>query len=256
MNNINKKMLEEELWSPVNDFLITQGYTVRSEVNYCDISAVKDNQLVVVELKRSLSVDLLVQAVNRQKVADSVYIAIPKPKKMVGSSKWKNICHLVRRLELGLILVSFNDDKAFIEIPIHPAIFDRNKSQQISKKKRTNIIKEIDERSGDYNIGGSKGKKLVTAYRESSIFIACCLDFFGPLSPKKLKELGTDPKKTSSILSKNFYGWFKRIGQGLYSLSEEGKKELKNYEKLAQYYYEKINNVNDKESNENTKNHD
>ncbi|GIM29746.1 hypothetical protein CPJCM30710_24120 [Clostridium polyendosporum] len=253
MNNSNKKMLEEELWSPVNEFLIDQGYTVRSEVKYCDISAVKDNELIVVELKRSLSVDLLVQAVNRQKIADSVYIAVPKPQKMIGNSKWKNICHLIRRLELGLILVSFNDDKAFIEIPIHPETFDRKKSQQINKKKRTNIIKEINERNGDYNIGGSKGRKLVTAYRESSIFIACCLELFGPLSPKKLRELGTDPKKTTSILSKNFYGWFKNIEKGLYDLSEEGKKELKDYEKLAHYYYKRINNINTKESNGDTK---
>jgi hypothetical protein len=92
----------------------------------------------------------------------------------------------------------------------------------------------------DANIGGSTGKKLVTAYRESSIFIACCLERFGPLSPKKLRELGTEEKKTTSILSENHYGWFERVDRGIYSVTEEGKKALKQYEQLAEYYYNKL----------------
>lgn len=241
MNKIQKeKILEEDLCRPVSEFLVKQGYTVRSEVNYCDVTALKENELVVVELKRNLSVNLLSQAVKRQKAADLVYIAVPKPKRMIGNSKWKDICHLIRRLELGLILVSFKGEQAFIEIPIEPMYFDRDKSKAMNKKKRENIIKEINGRHSDLNIGGSTGKKLVTAYRENALYIACCLNRFGPLSPKGLRELGTDNKKTISILVENHYGWFEKVQRGVYYINDEGKKALDQYKELSEYYNNKI----------------
>lgn len=241
MDEIKKeKILEVDLFEPVSEFLIKQGYTVRSEVNYCDITALKESELVVVELKRNLSVDLLAQAVKRQKAADLVYIAVPKPKRMLGNSKWKDICHLIRRLELGLILVSFKGKQAFIEIPIEPLYFDREKSKTMNKKKRESIIKEMKGRYSDLNVGGSTGKKLVTAYRESALFIACCLNMLGPLSPKGLRKLGTDNKKTTTILSENHYGWFEKVHRGVYHINDEGKKALEKYKELADYYNNKI----------------
>jgi hypothetical protein len=236
----DNKILESDLWKPVSDFLIGQGYTVRSEVKDCDITAIKDEELIVVELKRNLSVDLLAQAVKRQKAADLVYIAVPKPRRLLGNAKWKDISHLIRRLELGLILVSFKGEKGLVEIPIEPEPFDRLKSRQINKRRRESIIKEAKGRYKDSNIGGTTGKKLVTAYRESSILIACCLEKHGPLTPKKLRELGTDTKKTTSILSENHYGWFEKIERGMYGIAEEGKKALLQYKELATYYYEKL----------------
>jgi hypothetical protein len=240
LNTNDNKILESDLWKPVSDFLIGQGYTVRSEVKDCDITAMKDEELIVVELKRNLSVDLLAQAVKRQKAADLVYIAVPKPKRLIGNAKWNDICHLVRRLELGLILVSFKGKQGLIEIPIPPVPFDREKSRNLNKKKRESIIKEMNGRYGDLNIGGSTGKKLVTAYRESSVFIACCLAKFGPLSPKKLRELGTDAKKTISILSENHYGWFEKVERGIYSITHEGRIALEQYSELASYYSERL----------------
>jgi hypothetical protein len=110
----------------------------------------------------------------------------------------------------------------------------------VNKRKRESIIKEMNGRYDDLNIGGSTGKKLVTAYRESSIFIACCLESLGPSSPKKLRGLGTDAKKTTSILSENHYGWFEKVDRGIYSITEEGRKALKQYKQLAEHYYEKV----------------
>ena len=81
----------------------------------------------------------------------------------------------------------------------------------------------------------------MTAYRESAIFIACCLKSFGPMSPKKLKELGTDPKKTPTILMDNYYGWFERIQKGIYIITESGMRALEEYQELAQFYYDKLN---------------
>ncbi len=239
----NDKILESDLWKPVSDFFINEGYMVRSEVKDCDITAIKGEELIVVELKRNLSVELLAQAVKRQRAADLVYIAVPKPKRLIGNAKWRDICHLVRRLELGLILVSFKGKQGTVELAIEPMPFDRERSKKMNKRKREGIIKEASSRYMDANIGGSTGKKLVTAYRESSIFIACCLEKYGPLSPKKLRGLGTEEKKTTSILSENHYGWFQKIDRGIYSITEEGRKALIQYKELAEYYYNKIKSV-------------
>jgi hypothetical protein len=239
-NDEKEKILEEDLCKPVSEFLLKQGYTVRSEVNYCDITALKENELIIIELKRNLSVDLLAQAVKRQKSADLVYIAVPKPKRIIGSSKWKDICHLIRRLEMGLILVSFKGKQTFIEVPIEPMYFDRDKSKTLNKKKKENIIKEINGRYLDLNVGGSTRKKLVTAYRENAIFIACCFNMFGALSPKELRSLGTDNKKTTAILSENHYGWFEKVKRGMYNINDQGKEALKDYRELTDYYNNKI----------------
>jgi hypothetical protein len=100
-------LAETDLAGPLYEHLAAQGYTVRSEVKDCDIAAIRGDDLLVIELKKTLNVALLVQAVRRQRLTDSVYIAIPRP-----SNKWKwwkesrGVQHLLRRLELGLILVS------------------------------------------------------------------------------------------------------------------------------------------------------
>lgn len=236
----NKKILEEDLYEPVREFLVKQGYEVQAEINHCDIAAVKDGQLVIVELKRNLSVELLVQAVKRQKMTDLVYLAVPKPKRLVNTSRWTDIYHLIRRLELGLIFVSIKKAGSYIEVPIHPLPFDRKKSKRKNTGTKALLLAEMGARHGSYNTGGSTGKKLMTAYRESSIYIACCLAKFGPLSPKKLQELGADKKKTSSILQKNFYNWFYRVKTGLYDLTDEGRKALKTYADLTELFSKEI----------------
>ncbi len=233
-----KKILESDLFQPVSDFLTEAGYRVRSEVKDCDITAVKGEELIIVELKRNLSVELLAQAAKRQKLADLVYVAVPKPKKLKADAKWKDITHLLRRLELGLIFVSFKGKRGIVEIPVHPECFDREKSRKSSIKKRESLLKEAAARNMDANVGGSNRRKLMTSYRENSLHIACCLARYGPLSPKKLREKGTDTKKTSAILQDNHYGWFERIQTGIYVITETGKNALEQYKELAQYYFE------------------
>lgn len=247
MADKTEKILEVDLFKPVSDFLIEQGYTVRSEVKDCDITAIKDEDLVIVELKRNLSVELLAQAVKRQKSADLVYMAIPKPKRLKNNSKWKDIIHLVRRLELGLILVSFKGEKGIIEIAVHPTPYDREASRRGNKKKRESIIKEAKSRYLDANTGGSTRTKLVTAYKESAIFVACCLDKYGAMSPKQIKEFVSDNIKPGSILSQNFYDWFDKVEKGIYSINQKGKDALLEHRQFAEYYYEKLTQNSDGE---------
>jgi len=237
---MSEHFLEEDLYPPIHDFFVAAGYQVRSEVKFCDVSATKDDQLVVIELKKNLSIDLLLQGVKRQKIADLVYLAVPKPKKLVFTAKWKDICNLMRRLEMGLILVSFHGKKASMEIVVHPEPFDLAKSKLLNKRKRSKLIEEFKGRQKDSNTGGSRGKKLVTAYREKSIHIACCLEDRGQLSIKMIKKRGSDPKKTAEILRADYYGWFTKVETGVYELSPAGILALETYAELAEIYRSKI----------------
>jgi hypothetical protein len=130
---------------------------------------------------------------------------------------------LLRRLELGLIFVSRR-----IEVVLHPQPYQRRKHHA----KRRALLQEFNARTGDYNLGGSTRKKLVTAYRENAIQIAMLLSRLGPQSPKQLRTLGTTPK-TQAILYDNVYGWFDRVGRGQYGLNTKGLKELNDYPDLV-----------------------
>lgn len=237
-----KNFREEDLYRPIHDHLCESGYTVRSEVKHCDIAAVKDDRLLVVEMKKSLNLEVLLQATLRQKVADLVYIAVPKPGRELYSKRWSNLSYLLKRLQLGLIVVSLKDDCSFVEVLFEPTPFDMERTRKRSAKKKQELIKEFESRYGDFNTGGCTGKKLVTAYREMAVQIACCLIKYGPLKPKTLRKLGTDEKKTTTILAKNHYGWFEKISTGLYGISEKGSKEVLEYSELYKYYMDLVCN--------------
>lgn len=236
----NSKITETDLFNPVRDFLINKGYLVHSEVKNCDIVAVKDNELLVVELKSSFNATLLIQAAKRQRVANIVYIAIPMPKTGIFSRQWKDLCYLVRRLELGLITVSFLKSGPRVEVVFDPKPFNREQSQRLNRKKRSAIISEISGRHGDFNIGGSTRQKLMTAYKENAIQILCYLHKYGQLTIGQLKELGTGPK-TGAILQKNFYGWFERVAKGVYQVTSKGIQSLSDHPELVTYYLEELN---------------
>ena len=235
-------LYEKDLYIPIRDYFTSKGFDVRSEVNHCDVCAIKDEQVIVIEMKKNLSVDLLAQGVKRQKIAELVYIAVPKPKKFTATGKWRDICHLLRRLEMGLILVSFKGKNSFVEVAVHPEPFDRLKSIQGNKRKKTKLIEEFKGRAEDLNIGGSTREKLMTAYKESSLYIAYCIEKLGPLSAATLRKYGTDEKKTYSILYNNHHGWFYRADKGMYDLTDKGREALKTYEKLSEVLKDKLEN--------------
>ncbi len=229
-----KPQSETDLHRPVADYLIDQGYTVRSEVHNCDIAAVKGDDLVIVELKLALNLPLVAQAAMRQKVTDSVYIAIPRPP---NKNKWlrrnKAAMSLLRRLEIGVILVSLTNRKPLVEVITHPEPFEPHKRPSAHRA----ILREVEKRSGDFNQGGCTRTKLVTAYRENAVFVAVCLAQNGPQSPRQLRALGTG-EKTYNILHGNYYSWFERVKKGVYALTPRGKCELDQYPELAQRYRE------------------
>ena len=225
-------LTETQLAGPLYRYLGEAGYTVRSEVKDCDIAAVKGDDLLIIELKKSLNLALVVQGVRRQRLTDSVYLAVPRP-----SNKWKwwkesrGVQHLLRRLELGLILVSLEKGKPPVEVVFHPLPFARRRRAD----GRRAVLQEIASRTADYNRAGSHRTKLATAYRENALHVACCLLLTGPTSPAALRALGTGPR-TLDILRLNAYGWFERVGTGLYRLAPHAAGELDSWPELKRRY--------------------
>jgi hypothetical protein len=234
-----ERILETDLYQPLRDYLVNLGYTVQAEVNHCDIVATNADELIIIEMKTNFNATLLIQAVKRQRLTDTVYLAIPSPKAGRFSRRWKDLCHLVRRLELGLIIVDFRKVPPQVEVTFHPEPFARERAKRRAKLKTAQLLTEVRERHGNYNTGGSTKKQLMTAYKENALQIACYLERLGPLAPRQLAALGTGAK-TGSILQKNYYHWFKRISKGVYQITPAGSDFLHRYPELAALYLDKL----------------
>jgi len=231
-----RALAETDLYQPIHDYLVAQGYTVRGEVRNCDITAVKGDDVIVVEMKRAFGIPLLMQATQRQRITDSVYVALPREAMHRGVG-WQGTRHLLRRLELGLMLVSLKraGGGPSVEVVFHPLPFERKKRRHLKRA----VIREAEGRSADLNVGGSRRRKIVTAYRENAIRIACCLDACGPSSPRQLRALGTGPR-TLPILASDVYGWFERIARGVYALRPGARAELAQYPELVKRLREEV----------------
>ena len=228
-------MTEKELYPPVRDLFEKRGYKVNAEVKDCDMTAVKDGELVIVELKRNMTVTLLAQGVRRQKTGADVFVCVPKPKNY-SFNKFRQVFSVLKKLELGLIFVSLRGEYSFAEIVFEPKPYT---SSYKNYKKRREILNEIDGRTTETNTGGVTGTKIVTAYTEKCIKIACILDMYGELSPKRIRDYG-GADNTQTILTSNVYKWFKKIDKGLYGITDEGRRALLDYPELEKYYTEML----------------
>lgn len=212
---------ESDLYLPVKRYFESRGFRVRGEVGDCDLAAVLDRNLVAVELKSRLELRLLEQAVERQRSADLVYVAVPL-RAMAGKAKRRRQQErLVRRLELGLITVNAAGEA---EAVFHPERYRPPKR----RSSRSKLLKEIRSRTHDANVGGTTRRARMTAYREQALEIAWFLAESGEASPRALRESGATAR-TGDILRRNYYGWFCRIDHGVYTLTDGGKQALEEY---------------------------
>lgn len=221
------KIAETELYIPVKQFFEKLGYKINAEVSDCDITATKGDELIVVELKTSFSLKLLYQLVERQKIADSVYAAIPA----IGGKYPKEITSmkaLIKRLCAGLMIVHFLKTRTWIEVLVDPMEYVPRKS----RKGRYAVLGELNGRVAELNTGGASTKtKRMTLYRQHCIQAAAILAKKGPLTAKQLREAGC-VDKVGYILSNNFYRWFVKVDKGLYDVTPQCKKELKQFKEL------------------------
>lgn len=217
-------MKETDLYAPVKAFFEQQGYEVKAEITDCDLVAIRDiDPPVIVELKLSLSLELLVQGISRQAITDAVYIAVPAGKGKAWSSRVKGAAKICRRLGLGLISVRLGVARSPVVIHEDPGAY---KVYKLAKRK-TALLKEFQHRVGDPNTGGQSRRAIITAYRQDALRIAVELQA-GSRTPRDLSRSLQIPK-AASILQKNYYGWFVRVKHGTYGIGPSGRDALKTY---------------------------
>lgn len=227
---MSPKQQESDLYQPIKDYLQHLGFTVKGEIKDCDIVAKKDDQIIIVELKLSLNITLLLQAVDRFSLSDSVYIAIPKQCGIYKTHN-KQVKKLIKRLGIGLIVVDFQKTQQYVEVINDPQDYIPRKN----KRKQNALLKEFNNRIGDTQKGGStRSKAGLTAYRQRCIRIAQYLSDKPSAKGAEIKEAIAEEQATS-FLSNDYYDWFEKLERGVYQLSEKGKKELPGWlEKMRQ----------------------
>ncbi len=225
-------MKETDLFKPIKRLLESQGYLVKAEVKDIDVLACKDDIYIAVELKTKISLKLIYQAVDRQKTMDIVYISIPKSSIPKSRALYKQFIHLLKRLEIGLIVV----ENEHADVLLEASPFNLEKSRASYKKKKQRIIKEYYLRKNKVNVGGTKGKTL-TRYKEMVVEIGLFLIEHEQASPKDIMQ-ATQIKKVASILQKNYHQYFERVSRGIYQLTDKGKKEINDLKKqLEENHY-------------------
>lgn len=224
---------ETELYEPLKIFFERQGYLIRGEVRHCDLVGIRpdEEEPLIVEMKKTFNLSLLLQGLERLKISSQVYLAVERSKTKRGAvnQRWGEISNLCQRLGLGLLTVTFyKTKKPLVEVLCEPGM----PMQPIRRRNRRKsmLIYEFQERSGDYNVGGSTGAKLVTAYREKALRVAYTLKDASAegMSPAAIRKLTALPN-TASILQKNYYGWFERLSRGKYGITAEGLSALAQY---------------------------
>ena len=206
--------METSLYQPVKAFLETAGYTVKGEIGSCDLVGLSPSDppvVVVCELKLSFNLELILQAVDRAAMADEVWIAarISKGKGRETDKRYRDLC---RRLGIGMLAVSDSGGVSVIVSSVAPM-------PRTNPKRRTRLVREHQRRRGDPTLGGSTRTPIMTAYRQQALICAEAL-LEGPLRPRDIKPAAPDAGK---ILLGNVYGWFERVSNGVYQLTDAGR---------------------------------
>ncbi|MEM9910843.1 MAG: DUF2161 family putative PD-(D/E)XK-type phosphodiesterase [Pseudomonadota bacterium] len=210
---------ETDLYPPVKAWFEALGYQVKSEIGPLDVMALRPGEEpVLVELKRGFSLTLLQQAVERQKISNCVYVAVPR---WQGRSAWRSFrgnLAICRRLGVGVLSVRLPD-----------GIVEEHCASQViaprrSAKRRGRLIEEFTAREGDPNAGGTRGP-IETAYKQDARACALYLALRGPSSGASIARQ-TGVTRATRIMADNHYGWFSRVTRGIYTLSVEGETEI------------------------------
>lgn len=206
---------ETDLYPPVRAFLEGQGYMVRGEVGPCDVLGVRNGMAVAVELKLTLNLRLLFQGLDRITAVDAVYLAVPLDCP-VWRRERRRVARLLRMLGLGLLLV--DTDSGLVDPVLDPGEY----RPRPSPSARGRLLKEHLALTADDNPGGSRRRGgVMTLYRRKALLVAGYLEAHGPSGPAAVsRELGIPEAR--AILYRNVYGWFERLGRGVYALSPRG----------------------------------
>ena len=215
-------MKESDLYAPLKAYLEAQNYEVKSEVMDCDLVARRADELpVVIELKKSLNLTVLLQAVDRLAISPKVYIGIPSSASIL-KGQYRKSRKLLRMLGIGLISINPNASTKSVNVLLDPGSYE----SRISLPRKERLLGEFEKRVGDPNQGGmEKRRGVMTAYRQQAVTIAEYLRKYGPTKASKIAE-ALSITKSRNILYRDVYGWFDRHSKGIYGLSPRGEREL------------------------------
>lgn len=210
---------EQDLYAPVKALLERQGYVVKGEVGAADVVARRgDDPVVVVELKLRFALALYHQAITRLALTDLVYIAVAKPSGRTARRMIQDNLRMCRRLGLGLITVRADGRT---EIHCDPGPYAPRKS----KPRQARLLREFDRLGGDPNTGGATRAGIVTGYRHDALRCAAHLCDHGPCRGAQVAK-ATGVKTATRLMRDNHYGWFDRVGTGIYTLTDAGAEGL------------------------------
>lgn len=213
-------MPETSLYPVVKRFLEASGFRVKGEVNGCDAVAVQAGEpmrLAIVEMKLGFNLDLLLQAVERMRIADEVWLAVPATQR--GRDRDPRVHRLCRLIGLGLMAVNVTRDR--IEVLAEPGPYQ----PRPNPRRRARLLREHERRTGDPSPGGSSRQPIMTAYRQQALACAALLQA-GPGRPRDLRMAAPEAGR---ILRRNVYGWFERAERGVYRLTTDGEAALRRW---------------------------
>jgi hypothetical protein len=199
---------EVALYAPVKALLEGQGYEVKGEVNGCDIVGTRGaDPPVIVELKRTFSLALVHQGIDRLAMTDVVYLAVG-----AWPRRQAEVRRLCRRLGLGLMVVTEGRADVLEDpLPYRP----RRDVRRVGR-----LLREHQRRVGDPTSGGSARQPIMTAYRQEALRCARLLEA-GPMVLREMRSLADVPH-AGAILRDDVYGWFERVERGTYALTPKG----------------------------------
>lgn len=229
---------ETDLHAPVAGWLTEKGCEVQAEINDIDVLGVfieeSETLTIGVELKKTLNLEVIAQAVQRQKVCDVVYIAVVKQKGLLRKTRFKRSVEVLKRLNIGLLLIDFSANEISLDTyisPDYPA--ETRKYKKPTPKLKKKLLKEFNQRELSVNVGGSTRKKQMTAYKETCYEIAKQIATLGIAAPKDIINVALTSSQKSQVLTRNYYGWFEKIARGQYKLTPEGYLALEAFEILV-----------------------
>lgn len=217
-------MPEVALYPPVKRFLESAGYVVKGEVHGCDAVAVQDGdalRLSVVEMKTGVTLELLLQAADRLRLADEVWLAVPATRR--GRDRDPRVHRLCRLVGFGLMAVHATSGS--VEVLAEPGPY----RPRTDHRRRARLLSEHARRLGDPTPGGSTRQPIMTAYRQQALTCAALLRE----GPGRVRDLRPVVPEAGRILLRNVYGWFERSQRGVYRLSDLGEAALLRWPPLA-----------------------
>lgn len=207
-------MKETDLYEPIRSYWEQQGFVVKGEIGPIDVFASNGEEEIAVELKTSITLKLIYQAMNRQSLAHRVYVGIPMEAKKSHAKEMKHFLELLTKLGIGLLLVEQDSVRCLLEAKGN-VLRPSKKKQQMRKK----IHQEFSTTLNHLNVGGTQGSKM-TSYHADALEIAAYLLGHPEALVKEIVQ-ETRVTRASSILQKNYYAWFERSTRGRYHMNPD-----------------------------------